>query len=207
MAADPKTIATDVDARRELARLCTRFAVRRLELFGSAAAGTFDSERSDLDFLVAAADPNIRLGFGGEAGRDELRKAMSGADGPGVWKELARILALGGAFKHASSFEAPYVFSKWPDGADSFECGAIVGGNVIVRRAPAQDAAVVTRTSYAIVRVLGRGPEVRDWSPIRLSNGQEGYVRDDFLMGPTGLRAIFTLTNGQWRMTALVAGD
>src|SRR5579864_509475 len=35
-----------------IAELCRRFGVRRLDLFGSAAAGRFDPARSDLDFLV-----------------------------------------------------------------------------------------------------------------------------------------------------------
>ena len=35
-----------------LADLCRRYAVARLEVFGSAADGTFDSEHSDVDFLV-----------------------------------------------------------------------------------------------------------------------------------------------------------
>lgn len=38
--------------RPELVNLCRRFQVRRLELFGSAAGTGFDSDRSDLDFLV-----------------------------------------------------------------------------------------------------------------------------------------------------------
>ena len=36
----------------ELNRLCQRFQVSRLELFGSAAGERFDTESSDLDFLV-----------------------------------------------------------------------------------------------------------------------------------------------------------
>lgn len=40
------------DKREELNQLCERFKIRRLELFGSAADGTFDPETSDLDFLV-----------------------------------------------------------------------------------------------------------------------------------------------------------
>lgn len=32
--------------------LCRKYGVRRLDLFGSAAAGDFDPARSDLDFLV-----------------------------------------------------------------------------------------------------------------------------------------------------------
>ena len=38
--------------KADLDRLCRQFSVRRLELFGSAAVGTFDLNRSDLDFLV-----------------------------------------------------------------------------------------------------------------------------------------------------------
>ncbi len=36
----------------ELEALCRRFGVRRLEVFGSAAAGRLQPETSDLDFLV-----------------------------------------------------------------------------------------------------------------------------------------------------------
>lgn len=38
--------------RQSVANVCRRFRVQRLYLFGSAADGRFDSERSDLDFLV-----------------------------------------------------------------------------------------------------------------------------------------------------------
>ena len=38
--------------RAKLAKLCRRFHVRRLDVFGSAASRAFDSSRSDVDFLV-----------------------------------------------------------------------------------------------------------------------------------------------------------
>ena len=38
--------------RSELDQLCRQHRVNRLEIFGSAADGTFDPTRSDLDFLV-----------------------------------------------------------------------------------------------------------------------------------------------------------
>ena len=38
--------------RPQLMELCRRHHVKTLELFGSAADGTFDPRRSDLDFLV-----------------------------------------------------------------------------------------------------------------------------------------------------------
>ena len=43
--------------RPAIAELCRRFGVRRLDLFGSAATGRFDPERSDLDFLVEFDEP------------------------------------------------------------------------------------------------------------------------------------------------------
>jgi uncharacterized protein len=45
-------IAEIASHREELAELCRRHHVRRLDLFGSAAGDDFDAERSDLDFLV-----------------------------------------------------------------------------------------------------------------------------------------------------------
>jgi predicted nucleotidyltransferase len=51
------------ERQAELMNVCRRFGVRRLALFGSAARLTdFDSERSDVDFLVAfdpAASPSL----------------------------------------------------------------------------------------------------------------------------------------------------
>ena len=161
----------------------------------------------DLDAVIAAANPNIKLGFGGEGGAALLQHNLSKPGSEELWKELARVLALGGSFRGRSAFHAPYYASNWPEALDSFECGAIVGGNVIVRRQPNPDAAVVARASYAIVRYLTDLPGASDWSHIQLANGQEGYIRDEYVRGPTFLRAIFNLINGQWRMTALVAGD
>ena len=43
----------EIEEQREaIEGLCRRFRVRRLELFGSAAAGGFNPQSSDLDFLV-----------------------------------------------------------------------------------------------------------------------------------------------------------
>jgi uncharacterized protein len=49
------------DRRKEIAELCRRFGVRRLELFGSAVRDDFDPARSDLDFVVEY-QPGARLG-------------------------------------------------------------------------------------------------------------------------------------------------
>jgi predicted nucleotidyltransferase len=62
--------------RAELADLCRRFRVKTLELFGSAANGTFDPDRSDLDFLVdylpLPAGEHSRAYFGMLLGLEDL---------------------------------------------------------------------------------------------------------------------------------------
>lgn len=39
--------------------LCRQYGVRRLDLFGSAATGEFDPDRSDLDFVATFADTRV----------------------------------------------------------------------------------------------------------------------------------------------------
>ncbi len=45
-------IAIINEQRERLGAMCLRHRVRRLEVFGSAADGTFDAARSDIGFLV-----------------------------------------------------------------------------------------------------------------------------------------------------------
>lgn len=79
MAANIEPIAAEIDARREdIARLCARFAVRRLELFGSAAAGAFDPARSDLDVLVEFGEAPGMTPFEQYFGLKESLEALFG---------------------------------------------------------------------------------------------------------------------------------
>jgi uncharacterized protein len=48
----PRVLDLIEQHRPQIIALCGRHQVNRLELFGSAARGDFDSARSDLDFLV-----------------------------------------------------------------------------------------------------------------------------------------------------------
>lgn len=56
------------DLRDEIAAICRRYHVRRLDLFGSAAGADFDPGRSDVDVLVEfdldPAGPTIDTYFG-----------------------------------------------------------------------------------------------------------------------------------------------
>ena len=48
--------------REQIADLCRRYGVSRLEVFGSAVDGTFDAQRSDYDFIARfTSDPHASL--------------------------------------------------------------------------------------------------------------------------------------------------
>lgn len=57
-------VYSDIESHQaEIAELCARFAVGRLELFGSAASGRFDPARSDMDFLVELSETDRMTPF------------------------------------------------------------------------------------------------------------------------------------------------
>ena|SRR5437588_8108098 len=66
--------------RDELAELCRRYHVRTLEVFGSAADGTFDPARSDLDFLVEFLPEASGRIFHGFFDLKEALQALFGRD-------------------------------------------------------------------------------------------------------------------------------
>jgi predicted nucleotidyltransferase len=47
----------------EVRALCEKYSVRKLTIFGSAVKGTFDPEKSDLDFVVEFLPDTKRSGF------------------------------------------------------------------------------------------------------------------------------------------------
>jgi uncharacterized protein len=66
------------DRRAEVAELCERYGVRRLDLFGSAAGDGFDPEASDLDFVVSFEKRDPPDLFGRYFGLEEDLGALFG---------------------------------------------------------------------------------------------------------------------------------
>ncbi len=70
--------AVIADKKEQLAEICRRYGVARLEIFGSAARGTdFDPETSDADFLVEFLPDSDRTSFDQFFGLiEELRQTL-----------------------------------------------------------------------------------------------------------------------------------
>lgn len=76
-------IAVVEDKRAEVAELCRRHGVARLDLFGSAAQAegrVFDPDGSDLDFVVSFERRNPQALFGRYFGLEEDLEALFGRE-------------------------------------------------------------------------------------------------------------------------------
>jgi hypothetical protein len=187
------------------------FSVFRRELLRAA-------HRRDYHFLRRHLDPQIVLNPFGEpiTGVPQFEKEWRPKDPKsGLWRELIRILSLGGAFKQAEPLEngtghrgrefvAPYIPNQWPDSLDPVQYWVIVGRKVPVRRRPEATAPRVAVLSYDIVRVNEKDLTAdRRWVKITTPRGRPGYVAADQIRSAGDNEAHFARRHGQWLMTGL----
>ena len=93
------------DKRAQIAGLCRRYGVERLDLFGSAASDAFDPETSDLDFVVSFERRDPPDLFGRYFGLEEDLEALFG-------REVD--LVMEGALKRSRRFAANVEASRVP---------------------------------------------------------------------------------------------
>lgn len=170
-------------------------------------------QRRDAAFILGIVSPKIQNGFGGDDGIEAFKNTWKPERPQSeLWTELATVLSLGGAFDKDGIFEAPYISAKWPEDKDGFELGAIIGEKVRVRAAPQISSSIMRELSFDIVDVpdwqtnKARG-EKRDWIKVKLSDGQSGYVAEEFIRSPIAYRVGFQKQDGRWVMTFFLAGD
>ncbi len=82
----------------EVRALCEKYSVKRLTLFGSAVKGTFDRERSDLDFVVEF-----------EWHPDPLERGRRWNE---LWRELKDLFGRNVDLLVASTIRNPYIIAS-----------------------------------------------------------------------------------------------
>jgi len=163
----------------------------------------------DTDAFLALAADDIKLDFGGGAGKDELRERLSAENGT-FWRELARMLEFGCAADDTAGMTIPWYFAQEIP-VDPY-AGAIVTGNGIpLYEGPASDTPVQAQLSWEAVVTLPQTGEsdfahVR-WTDPATRQDKEGYIAKSSLRSIIDYRLIASRRNDRWRITALVAGD
>ena len=161
--------------------------------------------RRDRAAILRIAEPDVNIDFEGE-GIEFLKAFIDDAERD-FWGEFGLALAMGGTFDGGASFSTPYVYSAWPDEADSEECKAVIGTGVRLREQPSAAARVLASLDFDIVERVDSDKNVPGWEQVRLSSGLKGYVASGFIRSPIDYRAWFVLTERGWRLKAFVIGD
>jgi hypothetical protein len=162
--------------------------------------------RKDEEAILKIVDPGVRVDFGDGGGLEAFERRMN-APGENFFEELTRVLNLGGRFRTPDAFDAPYVYSDWPDGVDAFACAAVVGSGVRLRAAPDIGARTLTTVDFAIVKLFPNEPAAPGWRRLALASGLTGYIASRYVRSPIDYRALFEFKEGRWWLVAFVAGD
>jgi len=198
-AATTPTLPMSYPPRDECAKL-SGFAGFRDKLFAAAKA-------KDVEAFVALADPEIHLDFGGGAGADELRKRLSDPKAP-LWGEVGELAGLGCAADGGLA-TLPWIFSRLPDGYDDAAIAMYgVGPQLVLRSKPSAAARPLATLTWPVVELEGVGFDPKaPFAKVKLSDGTVGYLETAGLRSLLDYRLVAERQSGQWRITALIAGD
>jgi len=167
--------------------------------------------RRDVRAAVELAASDIRLDFGGGSGRAELRRQLTGSEGPTLWREFEEAVNLGCAISEGDMV-FPWLFAQDLGDVDPFDALVVTGPAVpLYARANAR-AAPIARLNWQLVIAQGEGlaPDARK-RPLRritvINSPLEGYVPTGSLRSPLARRLIVSRQGADWKITAFVAGD
>jgi hypothetical protein len=159
----------------------------------------------DTDAFVALAADDIKLDFGGGAGKAELRKRLD--DEPGLlWEDLDALMTLGCAANDQGGITIPWYFDQDMGQADPFETWLVTGERVPVLTAPSPSADRLDVISWDLVELAAYDPEAA-FQQIQVPDGGTGFIATDNLRSLVDYRLIASSRNGRWRITSFVAGD
>ncbi len=167
-------------------------------------------EARDADALLALVAEDVRLDFGGGSGRSELRQRLASED-YNLWTELEEIVALGCASEDSSMITLPWYFAQ-DFRVDPYMGALVVGEDIPLRAAPADDADVLARISWDAVEALpvdrvDSNYEQFRWTDPESGDELTGFIHVDSLRSLIDYRIGATRRNQRWSIVFFIAGD
>jgi hypothetical protein len=163
------------------------------------------ARKRDPAALTAVADPDIRLDFGGGAGREELRTRLAAR--PELWRAIQQVLQLGCA-SDGDLATMPWIFARLPESADPYRAMLVKGEKVPLRKRPAAGAPQRGELAWALVRPVGAFDPKAGFTEVETVDGAlRGFVETTSLRGLLDYRLVAEPQEGGWAITAFIAGD
>jgi hypothetical protein len=161
-------------------------------------------EARDADAVVALAAEDIKLDFGGGAGKAELRARLND-ETRNLWDELDELMALGCSANDQGGITIPWFFDQDMGVSDPYNTMLVTGENVPLFNDPKAQSAPLRSLSWDVVEVIDLKPA--DAYQQVLVGDVALYIATDKLRSLVDYRLIASSRNGRWRITSFVAGD
>lgn len=159
----------------------------------------------DADVLAALAADDVKLDFGGGAGRAELRRRLAD-ESAGLWGELDVLLKLGCSANRQGGITIPWIFDQDLGRIDPASTMLVIGEDVPVLDAPNAESRQLGTVSWDTVKITALQPD-EPYQRVELAEETPGFIATDKLRSLLDYRLIASSRNGRWRITSFVAGD
>ena len=167
-------------------------------------------DKRDLQSLIALMSQDVRVTFGGQSGPERFSDFWTASDQDQelLWSKLASALRLGcaqavdGEGKPYRAIPAMFVTG---DGLDGFSTWASLPGAVLRAKPDGKAAARMRLPSWTVLSEVEH--DGGSWIEVRTPKGRSGYVSTDEVRSLLDYRLVFGRRDGQWRITAFIAGD
>jgi hypothetical protein len=164
----------------------------------------------NLKGLMSLMSDDVRVTFGGLSGPERFSDFWTASDQDQdlLWSELSSALRLGcaqavdGEGKPYRAIPAMFVTG---DGLDGFSTWASLPGAVLRAKPDAKAEAKMRLPAWTVLSELEH--DGGSWVEVRTPKGRSGYVSTDEVRSLLDYRLIFGRREGQWRITAFIAGD
>ncbi len=160
----------------------------------------------DADAFAALAAPDIKLDFGGGAGRDELLKRLADKE-YNLWQALQNLLPLGCSVNGHSGMTMPWYFAQDFGDRDPYMLLMVRGEGVPMLAEPRAGAKVLKTFDWNIVELQESTDEGSPFAKVHDYSGTAGYMAWDRLRALVDYRLIAEKRDGSWALSAFVAGD
>lgn len=159
----------------------------------------------DVDGVLALAADDVKLDFGGGAGRAELRSRLAD-ESLGLWSELDALMALGCSANDEGGITIPWFFDQDLGAEDPYFAMLVTGEDVPLLERPDPASRPLATISWDLVEIASLNPESA-FQRVEASDGKVGFIATDTLRSLIDYRLTASSRNGRWRVISFVAGD
>jgi hypothetical protein len=162
--------------------------------------------QGDAAAIAALASPDVKLGFGGDDGRERFLAQLKEPKSE-LLAEMRRLLPLGCAISEEGALTMPWYFAQDMGDIDGYAATIVTGEDVPLYEKADAGSAVRQRISWDLVELNdGLYPE-RAFQLVTAGGGAKGYMPTAKLRSLLDYRLLAERENGEWKITAILAGD